>query len=87
MAGEVAGVALAGEVGAVLVGTGDDAVPAAEALVGVDGDDAVFALVRGLGRADVDAGRLFALVAADRIGGHVDVDAVVDLEGDQPAAR
>ena len=83
MFGEVVGVSLLGEVRAVLIRARDDAVPAAKALVGIDGDDAVLTLVRGLGRAGVHTGGLFALVAPDRIGGHVDVGAVVGLEGDQ----
>jgi hypothetical protein len=81
VAGEVAGVLVFGEEGAVLVRAGDDTVAAADTLVRVDGDDAVFALMRGLGGAGVRAGCVSALVAAHRVRAHVDAAAFVHFVG------
>jgi len=65
VAGEKAGVFIAGEEGAVLVGTDDHTVAAADAFIVIDVDNAVGAFLGGLGGADLNTGGFLALVAAD----------------------
>ena len=70
-----------------LVGAGHHAVAAADAAVAVDQHDAVGALERGAGRADVDAGRLGAVLAHHRQrGGAAGLD-LLDLDLADPLRR
>src|SRR5664280_1179149 len=60
------GEVLLGDLEAGLIGTGDVAIGAADADVVVDGDNAVGALARRRRRADMHAGWVGAVLAADR---------------------
>ena len=72
-----------------LVRTGDVAIGAADADVVVDGDDAVGALARRRRRADMHAGRIGAVLAADRHKGAADIRirAGLDVEHLAPLHR
>jgi hypothetical protein len=74
---------LLGQKGPVLIGTGYDAVPAPDALVGIDRYDTVRPFVAGFSGAYVNTGRLFALVAPHREGAHVNYSSLIGLAGDQ----
>ena len=87
MPGEVAGIFIFGEEGAVLVGAGDDAVAAADTFIIIYIDDAVLPFLGGFGRTDIDAGGFFALVAADRDSVVSSSSGYVGFPGDQAAAR
>src|SRR5262249_27611163 len=72
-----------------LVRTGDVAIPAADADVVVDGDDAVGPLPRRRGRTDVHAGRIGAVLTTDRneSPGHVRERSRLDIEDLAPLHR
>ena len=78
-----------GDLEAGLIGAGDVAIGAADADVVVDGDNAVGALARRGRRADMHAGRVGAVLAADRHKGAVDVRerAGLDIEHLAPLHR
>jgi hypothetical protein len=63
-----------------LVRTGHHAVTTADADVPVDQDDAVGALHRSAGRADIDAGRIFAMLAEHRQAVNPPVAQVLDVQ-------
>ena len=69
VAGEKAGVFIAREKGAVLVGADDHTVAAADAFIVIDIYDAVGAFLGGFSGADLNAGGFLALIAADRESG------------------
>ena len=83
------GEVLLGDLEARLVGAGDVAIGAADADVVVDGDDAVGALARRGRRTDMHAGRIGAVLAADRHEGALDVGerAGLDVEHLAPLHR
>ena len=83
------GEVLLGDLEARLIGTGDVAIGAADADVVVDGDDAVGALARRGGRTDMHAGRVGAVLAADRHEGalHIRERAGFDVEHLAPLHR
>jgi hypothetical protein len=61
ISGKVTCILISGQESAVLVGTGDDAVAAADAFILVYPDDAVLPLLRGSGDTDLNARRVLAL--------------------------
>lgn len=83
VAGEVAGVLVFGQEGAVLVRAGDDAVAAADALVLVHLDDTVRAFDSRLSGADLHTGGLLTLIAAHGHGGDIGAVGGLHLPGNQ----
>ncbi len=83
------GEVLLGDLEAGLIGTGDVAISAADADLVVDGDNAVGALARRGGRTNMHAGRVGAVLAADRHKGalHIRERAGFDVEHRAPLHR
>ena len=83
------GEVLLGDLEAGLIGTGDVAIGAADADVVVDGDNAVGALARRGRRTNMHAGRVGAVLAADRHKGALDIRerAGFDIEHRAPLHR
>jgi hypothetical protein len=84
ISGEIARVAIFRKKDPVLIGTGDNTVTAAHAFVLVHPNNAVFPLFSSTGGTDLNAGRILAVITADRIGSYLDAPAAIHLPGNKP---